>query len=75
MEIDPKLLEELHKCRKTSQKTDGEEKPAKRHEKGMMNAREQVHFFIEMVSAFIVRSQTTCEHRLTGVAEHLLHRR
>lgn len=47
MPIDPKLLEELKERRETARKAGGEEKLAKRHEKGMMGARERLETFFE----------------------------
>lgn len=47
MAIDPKLLEELRTRRETARKAGGEAKLAKRHEKGMMGARERLESFFE----------------------------
>jgi propionyl-CoA carboxylase beta chain len=47
MPIDPKLLQELKERRATARKAGGEAKLAKRHEKGMMGARERLEVFFE----------------------------
>ena len=47
MAIDPKLLEELRERRQTARKAGGEDKLAKRREKGIMGARERLETFFE----------------------------
>ncbi|HKK17090.1 MAG TPA: acyl-CoA carboxylase subunit beta, partial [Opitutales bacterium] len=47
MPIDPKLLEELRARREKARQAGGEEKLAKRHEKGLMGARERLETFFE----------------------------
>ncbi len=47
MAIDPKLLEELQSKRETARQAGGEDKLAKRHEKGLMAARERLEAFFQ----------------------------
>jgi propionyl-CoA carboxylase beta chain len=47
MAIDPKLLEELRNRRATARKAGGEDKLAKRREKGIMSARERLEIFFQ----------------------------
>src|SRR5210317_2219381 len=47
MPIDPKLLKELRQRRETARKAGGEDKLAKRREKGMMGARERLEILFD----------------------------
>jgi len=62
MAIDPKLLDELRERRETARKAGGEAKLAKRHEKGMMGARERLESFFEpgTFQEFGMHAQHSC---------------
>lgn len=62
MAIDPKLLDELRKRKETALKAGGEDKLAKRHEKGLMSARERLQYFFEdgTFQEFGMHAQHSC---------------
>jgi len=62
MAIDPKLLEELKARQEVARKAGGEDKIAKRREKGLMSARERLETFFEegTFQEFGMHAQHTC---------------
>lgn len=72
MAIDPKLLKELNERRTTAMKAGGEEKLAKRAEKGQLSARGRLEFFFDdgTFQEFGMHAQHTC-HRF-GMANKSL---
>ncbi|WP_269522300.1 acyl-CoA carboxylase subunit beta [Coraliomargarita parva] len=62
MAIDPKLLEELRERQATARKAGGEDKLAKRREKGMMGARERLETFFQpgTFQEFGMHAEHTC---------------
>ncbi|GHC05569.1 acyl-CoA carboxylase subunit beta [Cerasicoccus arenae] len=69
MAIDPQLMEELKRHRETAAKAGGEDKLAKRAEKGQLSARARLEYFFEDGSfqEFGMHAQHTC-HRF-GLAD------
>jgi len=72
MAIDPQLLEDLKQRRETARQAGGEDKLAKRREKGQMSARERLEYFFEdgTFQEFGMHAQHTC-HRF-GMANKSL---
>ena len=64
MPIDPKLLKDLEKRRQKARDAGGKDKLAKRHEKGLLGARERLEVFFDSGSfqEFGMHAQHTC-HR------------